>query len=358
MLNYIIWNVNPEIFSGFPVRWYGLFFGIGFFISYSIALKVYTREGLQQDQVDTSAFVIFLLLLLGLRLGHCCFYEPDVYLAPYLHPLITEADGSQHIDWYGLSRIFRVWEGGLASHGGGIGLICAFIILSRKFNRNFWWFASRVVLVLPITAFMVRMGNLMNSEIYGVATHLPWGFVFVRDAIIPADVDTISNALLQAGVISQDAYASLHSFLVSCLSRVDHVSFMNLFEILEKYRFVTEGQFTTTVDAFVNSGILTVNHPTQIYEAVTYLLTGFVLLGYYVFQVKKERKISSFMILGLAMLCIFVSRFLFEFIKNAQVDFEYGMVFNMGQLLSVPYIIAGIVFVCVSVIQKKKGTTV
>lgn len=358
MLNYIIWNVSPEIFSGFPVRWYGLFFGIGFFLSYMCAVKAFTREGFEQDKVDTSAFCIFIFLLIGLRLGHCCFYEPNVYLTPYLHPLITRPDGTTHIDWYGLSRIFRVWEGGLASHGGGIGLICAFLYLAHKFNRNFWWLASRVVLVLPITAFFVRMGNLMNSEIYGVATTLPWSFVFVRDAVVAANPDALSDALLQAGIVSQDAYASLHGFLVSCLSHWDQVSFMNLFEILEKYRFINEGQFNATVDAFVSSGLLTSNHPTQIYEALTYLLTGVILIAYYQLTIHKGEKVSSFMILGLAMLFIFVTRFLYEFIKNDQVDFEQGMFFNMGQLLSVPYIIAGIVFVCVSVIQKKRGTTV
>jgi len=354
MLNYIIWNVNPEIFSGFPVRWYGLFFGIGFFISYSIAVKIYTREKLTQEQVDTSAFVIFILLLLGLRLGHCCFYEPDVYLKPYIDIFKSGSD----VTFYDLTRIFRVWEGGLASHGGGIGLICAFILLSRKFKCNFWWFASRVVLVLPITAFFVRMGNLMNSEIYGVATSLPWGFVFIRDAVIPADAESISNAMLNAGLVTQDGFASLQAFLSSCLGHIDNVSFMNLNEILIKFKFIDSSQITALTDAFVNANLLTANHPTQIYEAVTYLLTGFILLGYYVYQAKREKPISSFMILGLAMLFIFVTRFLYEFIKNDQVDFEQGMIFNMGQLLSIPYIIAGIVFVCIAVNQQKRNAVV
>lgn len=351
MLNYIIWNVNPEIFNGFPIRWYGLFFAIGFFLSYWCALKVFTREGLKQEQVDSFAFGIFIFLLLGLRLGHCCFYEPDVYLKPFLHPILP--DGS--IDWNGLTRIFRVWEGGLASHGGGIGLICAFLLYAHKFKRNFWWLASRVVLVLPITAFFVRMGNLMNSEIYGVATNLPWAFVFVRDAVVPANADILTDAISQAGLISGDAINSLHSLLQGWFpTGSGHIYFNRLNEVLVQYNILNEQQTPALIDAFVNAHVLTTNHPTQIYEAVTYLFTGIILIGYYHICVVKKKPISDFIILGVALIMIFVSRFCFEFIKNDQVDFEQGMTLNMGQLLSIPFILGGIAFLIVAIVQKKK----
>ncbi len=336
MLNYIIWNVDPSIIDGFHVRWYGLFFGIGFFLSYLGLAKIFKNEGLKQNDADNLTFGTFIFLIIGLRLGHCLFYEPEYYLS---HPL----------------EILKIWEGGLASHGGAIGLICAFLWFSHKLTKSFWWVISRAAVVIPITAFFVRMGNLMNSEIYGIPTNQPWGFVFIRDAAIAPDADKISEILLQAGLVSSNLATSLHSFLVGILpANADMVSFESLYNTLLKYKFIDQNQFSQVIDSFVNAGVLTANHPTQIYEGFTYLLTGVILVGYYQLSYKRKKPISDFVILAIALLMIFGSRFCFEFIKNDQVDFEQAMTLNMGQILSIPFIIFGIAFIFVAIFQHKK----
>lgn len=354
MLNYIIWNVNPEIIAGFHVRWYGLFFGIGFFLSYWCLRKIFVNEKLTTNDADTLTFTTFFLLLIGLRLGHCLFYEPEVYLAPYLHPIITCADGTRHIDWSGMFRIFKVWEGGLASHGGAIGLVIAFLWFAKKSGKSFMWVMSRSAVVIPITAFFVRMGNLMNSEIYGVATNLPWGVIFVRDAMMQTNGADISTIMAQAGLVSADAVQTLQSFLSHCLPTTSVFSFESLWELLLKYQFLDENQLRPFVDACVNAGILAPNHPTQIYEALTYLITGGILIAYYQLRCKHDKPISSYVILAIAFLMIFATRFCFEFIKNNQVDFEKNMTLDMGQWLSVPFIVCGLFFVVMAIRDKGK----
>ena len=215
----------------------------------------------------------FILLLIGLRLGHCLFYEPDVYLADPI-------------------RILFVWEGGLASHGGAIGLACAFLWFAHKTKKSFIWVMSRAAVVIPITAFFVRMGNLMNSEIYGVATTLPWGFVFVRDAMIQTNASELSSIMAQAGLVSDTAVQSLQAFLSNCLPD-QAFTFESLCDILQKYKFLNESQLNQFVDACVNAGLLVPNHPTQIYEALTYLTTGGILIAYYQLRVKHNKPIIA-----------------------------------------------------------------
>lgn len=334
MLNYIIWNINPEIITGFHVRWYGLFFGIGFFISYFCLKKIFVHEKLTTNDADNLTFMSFILLLIGLRLGHCLFYEPDVYLADPI-------------------RILFVWEGGLASHGGAIGLACAFLWFAHKTKKSFIWVMSRAAVVIPITAFFVRMGNLMNSEIYGVATTLPWGFVFVRDAMIQTNASELSSIMAQAGLVSDTAVQSLQAFLSNCLPD-QAFTFESLCDILQKYKFLNESQLNQFVDACVNAGLLVPNHPTQIYEALTYLTTGGILIAYYQLRVKHNKPISSYVILAIAFLMIFATRFGFEFIKNNQVAFEKNMTLDMGQWLSVPFILCGLFFVVMAIRDKGK----
>lgn len=334
MLNYIIWNVNPEIINGLPIRWYGLFFAIGFFLSYMCLRKIFVRENLTTDDADSLTFTTFFLLLIGLRLGHCLFYEPAEYLADPI-------------------RILYVWEGGLASHGGAIGLLCAFLWFSRKSGKSFLWVTSRAAVVIPITAFFVRMGNLMNSEIYGIATNLPWAFVFVRDATIQTSAQELSEIMAQAGLVASNSVASLTAFLSNCLPETA-VSFESLCDVLLKYKFLDQSQINPLVDACVQAGLLTTNHPTQIYEALTYLLTGVILIAYYQLRMKHNKPVSDYVICAIALLMIFATRFLYEFIKNKQVAFEESMSLDMGQWLSVPFILVGIVFVILAIRESRK----
>ena len=262
ILDAIVWNVKPEIFSigSLSIRYYGLLFALGFVFGYIIMNYIFKKEGNPQGVLDTLTTYMVIATVVGARLGHCLFYEPEYYLA---HPI----------------DILKVWEGGLASHGAGVGIIFSLWLFSRKTKKPLLWILDRIVIVVALAGFFIRMGNLMNSEIYGIQTDLPWGFIFERrDELVP-------------------------------------------------------------------------KHPTQIYEALFYLVIFLVL--FFIYR-KKGVKIQQGLLFGLFLVTLFSVRFLIEFIKEPQVGFEENMVLNMGQLLSIPFIILGIYMLIRS--QKKKIT--
>ena len=158
----IIWDANPEIFNlGFlAIRWYGLLFAAGFVISYFLMEYMFKKEGLPIKELDRLTTYVVIGSVLGARLGHVFFYEPALYMQ---HP----------------EKILMIWQGGLASHGGATGLIIALLLYSRKATKPFQWIFDRIVIGVAIAGSLIRLGNLMNSEIYGNPTDLPWGFVFV-----------------------------------------------------------------------------------------------------------------------------------------------------------------------------------
>ena len=170
---YITWSPDPEIFriGGVAVRWYGLLFALSFVFGYIIMLRFFRKEGIPDRVLDTLTTYMVIGTVVGARLGHCFFYEPDYYLA---NPV----------------RILYVWEGGLASHGAAIGIILVLIIFSRTQKKPFLWIMDRIVIVVALSGFFIRMGNLANSEIFGIPTTLPWGFLFQRasdpaEALLP-----------------------------------------------------------------------------------------------------------------------------------------------------------------------------
>ncbi|MEI6433865.1 MAG: prolipoprotein diacylglyceryl transferase [Bacteroidota bacterium] len=264
MLLSIIWDPSPDIFrfGSFAVRWYGLFFALSFFFGYVIMQRFFNKEGVPIKLLDELTTYMIIGTIVGARLGHVFFYEPEWYIA---HPI----------------KILQVWEGGLASHGAGIGIITALIIFSKVRNKSFLWVMDRIVIVVALAGFLIRMGNLMNSEIYGLPTSLPWGFQF------------------------------LHS--------------------------------TTPSEALVP------RHPTQIYEGVSYLLIFFLLWWYYY---RKDGKPANGLLFGMFMTLVFGIRFFIEFIKEPQVGFEKGLTLNMGQLLSIPFVVAGIILIIMARYRK------
>lgn len=163
MLLQIHWNVSPEIFPDFlPVRWYGLLFMSGFVFGYYILERIFKKEGKPVEWLDSLSIYVGVGTILGARLGHCLFYQPDYYLA---NPI----------------EILKIWEGGLASHGAVIGILIANYSYGKKFKgTGFMWVTDRLVIVVALAATLIRLGNLMNSEIVGSPTNLPWGFVFER----------------------------------------------------------------------------------------------------------------------------------------------------------------------------------
>ena len=232
MLDFITWTADPAIFTigSREIRWYGLAFAIGFAIGYMIVERMWKKEGLPPAWIDSLLIYTMLGTVIGARLGHCLFYAPEYYLA---NPI----------------EIFKIWEGGLASHGG-------------------------------LVAAMIRLVNLMNHEIYGHSTDLPWGFRFIDN--------------------------------------------------LHAWRMGAEPIFTAP------------SHPTQLYEAACYLVTFAICMWLYF---KKEAWKKQGLIFGVFMICVFGSRFFIEFVKNDQEPFEAGMMLNMGQWLSIPFVLAGCWFV-------------
>jgi phosphatidylglycerol---prolipoprotein diacylglyceryl transferase len=264
LLNVISWNPNPEIFriGSVAVRWYGLLFASAFFFSYLVMNRIFKNENLKEDVLDRLTIYMAIGVIVGARLGHCLFYEPGEYLR---NPV----------------EILKIWHGGLASHGAAIGILIALWLFSRKEKKEYSWILDRIAIVVALSGFFIRMGNLMNSEIYGVETTVPWGFVFLR------------------------------------------------------YNEVAP------------------KHPTQIYEALVYLAL-FVFLNWLYWR-KKGENIQGTLI---SLLCIilFTARFLIEFLKETQVDFEKSMILNMGQLLSIPFILAGFVGLYLSIKRNKRIT--
>lgn len=163
-LAYIRWNVSPEIITIGPLqlRWYGLLFATGFLVGFYIMQRIYKREGRPERDLDTLLGYLLIGTIVGARLGHCLFYEPSYYLA---NPI----------------EILKVWEGGLASHGGTVGVLLALYLYTRKRpDQPFLWLADRLAIPTALTAALIRLGNLFNSEIYGKITSVPWAFIFER----------------------------------------------------------------------------------------------------------------------------------------------------------------------------------
>lgn len=250
------------------VRWYGLMFLIGFIAGYRIVWHIFRHEGVPESWLPTLLIYVAVATIVGARLGHCFFYEWDYYSA---HP----------------AKILAIWEGGLASHGGTIAIIIAIFIYSRTVtHRSPLWTFDRLVVAVALVACLIRLGNLFNSEIFGYATSLPWGF---------------------------------------------------------KYPLSREWQML-----YAPTG--SACHPTQLYEAGAYLLLFFLLMWMYW---KKNAEERPGLILGVFFIGVFLPRILIEFVKNPQEEFERAMVLNMGQLLSIPFVLAGILLVCRAMARPK-----
>ena len=276
---YILWNPDIVAFNFGPVevRWYSLLWCIGLFAVYQLMHYLFKEQKLSEDKFEPMFLYCFLGILIGARLGHCLFYEPEYYLSRPMEmilPMRKFADGEWHFTGYE----------GLASHGGTLGLMIAIILYSRNVKLNLMHVLDNVAIVTPICACAIRLGNLMNSEIIGHPTDVPWAFVFERVDMLP-------------------------------------------------------------------------RHPGQLYEAICYAI--FFFIGWFIYRLslKKETmerytsnarkplvdiRVGSGFYFGLCLFLIFLSRIFIELTKENQVDFESGMMFNMGQLLSVPFVLLGL----------------
>ncbi len=268
-LSYITWNPDLSVFG---MRWYSLCWLIGLLLGYLLVKKLYRQQSIKDELFDPLFVYCFVGIIVGARLGHCLFYQPDYYLASgenfveMLLPIKFTLDG----DWR-----FTGYEG-LASHGGTLGLMIALWLYMKKTGVKLWTVLDNIAIATPVTACFIRLGNLMNSEIIGNPTDLPWAFIFERVDDLP-------------------------------------------------------------------------RHPGQLYEAIAYALLFFI--GWAIYRRHKEYVGTGFFF-GLCLTYIFTARFFIEYTKDIQVDFEQGMLFNMGQLLSVPFVVLGAV--CMWRALKKK----
>ena len=257
MTNFV-WDVSPVIwqmplgFATFSIRWYSLMFLTAFAVGIYMMYTIFRRENKSSQVFDVLPSYIIIATIIGARLGHILFYNPVLYLTDPL-------------------RIFKIWEGGLASHGGYLFVILALVLLARRYPQevSFFWLADRCAFVGMFCAGFIRIGNFFNSEIYGLTTSVPWAVTFAR------------------------------------------------------------------VDNFPR-------HPTQLYESMGYFYIGLV---FYVIYRWKQANIGEGRMFGAVLICGFLYRMIIEKFKENHVAFEQDMFMNMGQLLSIPYILLGIYLV-------------
>ena len=263
-LNYIHWNIDPEIINilGISIRFYGVLFVTGLVLCVYILGWIFEKENIAQENLEKLSIYGMIGILVGARLGHCFFYEPAYYLSNPLEMLLP-------IRFLKEGGIEFIGYQGLASHGGALGLIIALILYSRKTKQPIINTIDLIAVVAALGGGFIRLANLMNSEIIGMPTTKPWGFIFERIDNIP-------------------------------------------------------------------------RHPAQLYEAISYFLIFIILIALY--KTKRERLKNGFFF-GLTLVLIFTARFFIEFIKERQVAFEENLKLDMGQILSIPYILIGIGFI-------------
>lgn len=264
----IHWHVDPVLIhlGNFGIRWYSLLFVLGFVIGWYIFKWFFRREGIPEKLLDPLLYTLLICTIVGARLGHCIFYQPDYYFG----------------SWQGFFEIFQPWKGGLASHGGTIALFLGMWWFSahygKKHDFDYIWLLDHLAIAVALTGSLIRLGNLFNSEIYGPVTSQPWGVIF-------------------------------------------------------EIRGETEPR-----------------HPTQMYESITYMVLFIILITLYKFKLDKLHR--GFFI-GLFLVGCFGMRFIIEYVKEATKYFNLGFAtINIGQLLSIPFILLGIFFLIYAAVRK------
>ncbi|MBI1768968.1 MAG: prolipoprotein diacylglyceryl transferase [Bacteroidetes bacterium] len=352
MLQFIIWNGSPELFSygQFALRWYGLLFALGFLVSQQILYYIYRKEGKPEKDVDTLTIYMIVATILGARLGHVIFYQPEI---------IWESPLSVFIPFEFNPFRFTGFQG-LASHGGAIGILFALWLFSRKKKpgQNYLQVLDRIVILVCLTGCFIRLGNFFNSEILGKPSSNPLSVVFVnkvsenltRDnspveyvTINKSDAPEAENSrmpinitiLFKKGVDETRALGFMGNevkyYLTQLNEYVDESALVPL-----KYQWLKEpdGSFAARVHTF---GIA--RHPAQLYESISCLLLFAFLLWYWS---RYKINLPEGRIFGMFMIVLWSLRFAYEFLKISQVPFEDKMTLNMGQILSIPLVLVGV----------------
>lgn len=328
----------------FTLRYYSLLFAGGFVLGYFIMKRIFAKEGIHQDKLDSLVTYVVVATVVGARLGHVFFYQWDYYSQ---HPV----------------EIFKVWEGGLASHGAAIAIILAIIIYCRKvLKKPVLWMLDRLVITIALAGCLIRLGNYMNSEIYGEVANSELQTVFtnpVRERILAnygeyiqsIEFERSDDERVEADIIypvykvsmqvnsnlTEGQALNLLSNRVEPMLKAQDKEDQNLFIDASTMQFEAGNPSLATVEA-----IGVPRRPTQLYEAFGYLMIFFIL-----FRVFQNRTLAEKqgLIFGLFLILIFGFRFFIEYLKENQVSAEEGGVLNIGQKLSIPLVLAGLFFV-------------
>jgi phosphatidylglycerol---prolipoprotein diacylglyceryl transferase len=359
ILNFIIWNGSPEILNlgSFSLRWYGLFFALGFLISQQIMYYMYKKEGKPEKDVDTLTIYMVVATILGARLGHIIFYQPEIIWQDPLSIFLP----------FEFSPFRFVGLQGLASHGAAIGILTALWLYSRKKlpGQNFMQVVDRIVIVVALTGALIRLGNYFNSEIIGLPTDNKIGVVFVNKL-----TEAVKDQDGEQKIIESIAYHHNDSIPIASGGRIPlsmYVFFENGVDKGEAnavmsyarsmaYRYDEFFDRTAQFDydlAVQEDGSLggklslvgIARHPAQLYESISCVFLFIVL---FLIWRKYKEALPTGLLFGIFLIVCFGLRISYEFVKENQEAFENNLPLNMGQILSIPLVIAGIVIVALA----------
>lgn len=363
LFNYIIWSPQPEIFPSIDwieVRWYGLLFAAGFIVSQQLMYYIFKSEGKPQKDVDSLTLWMIISTIVGARLGHVIFYEPMRYLEDPI-------------------SILKTWEGGLASHGATIGILVAIYLYVHYFvdinpfkgifvwkrkkrsGQSYLWVVDRIVICVAITGAFIRFGNFLNAEIIGIPTRSEYGVVFARDVVDRLEympqIDEVDVEKDKTREIDENGYVPVKIEIVfnksvSNPALASQIVNTNVKTYLSSYEYITLHIYEPPGNKLISETtqkngqqIVTVytkaiaRHPAQLYESISTFLI--FLLLFYLWN-RKKADLPEGILFGTFLIVLFGLRFVYEFFKENQVDFEDSMSLNMGQILSIPPVIAGI----------------
>lgn len=364
-LNYIIWNGSPEILNigSFSLRWYGLLFALGFLISQQILYYIYKKEGKPEKDVDTLTIYMIVATILGARLGHVIFYQPELFIENPLS-IILPFEFSPKFRFTGLQ--------GLASHGGAFGILFALWLYARKRKpgQSYLQVLDRIVIVTALTGALIRFGNYFNSEIIGKPTETNYGVVFASNITellkfdgyvedvdyVPVDTVTTTGPYKPIKILvtfkQDESYTEqqlanyiggrVQSMFSFNTGLVDHV----YQEGPLRYKLGKEGD---RYQAVLYTNVIP-RHPSQLYESISCVLL-FALLFW--LWSRKKQDLATGSLFGIFLVVCFGLRFVYEFLKENQVGFEDELPLNMGQILSIPLVLAG--FYILYLAYKKKA---
>ncbi len=368
MISYIIWNGSAEIFSfgSFALRWYGLLFALGFLISQQVLYYIYRQEGKPEKDVDTLTIYMVVATILGARLGHVIFYQPELFVTSPLSILLP----------FEFSPFRVTGFTGLASHGGAFGILFALWLYSRKKKpgQNYIQVLDRIVIVVALTGALIRLGNFFNSEIIGLPSNNPFSVVFINpitDGIMdskegnnPTEYISVEKDTSLPEGANGRVPINIYIIFKKGVSQAEVSTFLqgNVKHYLSYYdEFVDEPRITPLnyqVDVDPNGNLAArvstvgiARHPAQLYESISCVIL-FVIL--FLMWKKDKADLPPGRIFGVFMILLWSLRFAYEFLKKNQVDFENDLPLNMGQILSIPLFLVGVVILIWSYRNQQK----